>query len=168
MQAHCIIFYLLLADSSTSSSTSPLPTAFARNFLLPTGFVRGVEGFHALDAADWRAAVAALTDPHLTPDFVDKTFGVLSACPEVQERAGLVLSFWRLSGVGLSSKKEASIVLQALCDQERRFGVVEAWGMQRKWAVEEERAELATRVLASCFGGESARPSRLSDALADA
>lgn len=156
LQAHSIIFYLLLADSQSldTSSPSPLPTAFAREFLLPTGFLRGIEGFHALDAGDWRSAVSALTDPHLTPDFVPKTFGVLATLPPVKERAGLVLSFWRLSGVALESEEEAKIVVQALCDQERKFGVVEAWGMQRKWADEEGSKELATQVLASCFGGE--------------
>ncbi|ORY92593.1 nuclear pore complex assembly-domain-containing protein [Leucosporidium creatinivorum] len=154
LQAHCIIFYLLLADSQSldTSSPSPLPTAFARDFLLPTGFLRGIEGFHALDAGDWRSAVSALTDPHLTPDFVPKTFGVLATLPPVKERAGLVLSFWRLSGVALESVEEAKLVVQALCDQERKFGVVEAWGMQRKWADEEGSKELAVQVLASCFG----------------
>jgi hypothetical protein len=156
LKSRTIIFYLLLADSESTLTSTPsfIPTAFARDFLLPTGFVRGVEGFHACDAGAWRSGVAALTDPHLTPDFISKTLSVLSALPPVKERAGLVLSYWRLGGIALEGKEEVGLVIDALCDQERKFGVVEAWGMQRKWGDEAERNELAVRVLAGCFGRE--------------
>lgn len=157
LQAHCILFYFLLSDNRYSPTPSAaLPTAFCRDFLLPAGFVRSVEGFHALDEGDFRAAVSALTDPRLTPDFVPKTFALLgSDLPDRHTRAALVLSFWRLSGVALQSLDEAKVVAQALCDHQRRHGVAEAWRIQREWAEDDERKVLAQTILKSCFGGES-------------
>lgn len=165
LKSHTILFYLVLADSLHLQQGPALPTSFARTFLLPTGFVRGIEGFHALDSGAWRAGVAALTDPHGSPDFVNDTLQVLSTLPPVEERAGLVLSYWRLGAIPLQTVEQVGIVLDALCDQERKFGVVEAWSIQRKWADEEQRKELVLRILGRCFGGEYEARETREDAL---
>ena len=89
LRAYSTLFYICLLDNPDSPSTS---TAFVHDKLLPEGFVRAVEGFYSLDSGAWRDGVAALTDPHLTPDFVAKTFEVLSVLPPADERASLVLS----------------------------------------------------------------------------
>ncbi|KAK4056920.1 hypothetical protein OIO90_002170 [Microbotryomycetes sp. JL221] len=161
LQAHCIIFYLVLADTligrkaSSSTGTAQFGAAFARDFLLPTGFVRGIEGFFALDTGNFHKAIQALTDPHLTPDFVHKTFDLLGHSQLVNDndRSSLVLSFWRLSGVAIDSVDEADVVVKALCDPGRKFGVTEAWQLQRKWHRDDnERARLVSTVLKACFG----------------
>ncbi|KAK4051186.1 hypothetical protein OIV83_003008 [Microbotryomycetes sp. JL201] len=164
LQAHCIIFYLVLADTRLASATRDgipsqplgavdLGSAFARDFLLPTGFVRGIEGFFALDSGSYKRGVQALTDPHLTPDFVAKTFKVLgSALVDAHERASLVLSFWRLSGVAIDTVDEADIVVKALCDPLRKLGASEAWQLQRKWQSDDERSKLVRTLLSTCFG----------------
>lgn len=88
-----------------------------------------------------------------------KTLEVLSLLPPVPDRAGLVLSYWRLSGIDLPDKEQLGFVLDALCDKNRKRGVVQAWALVREWQNDDERAKLADRVLARCFGGEpSLRP----------
>lgn len=70
-----------------------------------------------------------------------------------------MLSYWRLSGVSLDDRDQLGVVLDALADGTRKRGVVEAWGLVRKWeGGEEERAGLVKRVLARCFGGECEPP----------
>lgn len=99
--------------------------------------------------------MSALTDPHLTPDFVSKTLAVLgSNLPDKLERASLVLSFVRLNKVSLESVQDATVVVEALCDHQRKYGVTEAWAMQLKRQSVEERKQLLQRILAGCFGGE--------------
>ncbi len=95
-----------------------------------------------------------MTDPHSTPDFVSKTLEVLSLLPPVPDRAGLVLSYWRLSGITPIDKDQLGFVLDGLCDKSRKRGVVEAWGLVREWEDDDERDHLAKRVLGRCFGGK--------------
>ncbi|KAI5477746.1 hypothetical protein MNV49_005935 [Pseudohyphozyma bogoriensis] len=151
LKSHCIIFYLLLAESCFTPTTT-LPAQFAREVNLPVAFTRSVEAFFALDTGAWKSGVSALTDPHLTPDFVNKTLTLLSTLPPVDERAGLVLSFWRLGGIALEGEEQAGVIIDALCDKSRRWGVGEAWRMQRAWVDEEGQERLIRRVLARCFG----------------
>ncbi|KAL8280955.1 hypothetical protein RQP46_006634 [Phenoliferia psychrophenolica] len=152
LTAHCIIFYLLLF---LNPPNSPIPTAFIRNVHLPVGHTRTIEGFSALDGASWHQAVSALTDPHLVgldKHLIHKTLNVLAQCPPANERAKLVLSYWRLADVTLESEEQAHIIIDALCDHRRKLGVVEAWAMQRNWPDDEARERLARTVLLRCFG----------------
>lgn len=165
LRSNCVIFYLLLADPLAAPSQSNA-ISFARSVHLPLAFTRSVEAFYALDSHQWKAAVSALTDPHLTPDFVDKTLVVLSTLPPVDERAELVLSFVRLAGIEVKGEAQIGLVVDALCDRTRKFGVTEAWDMMRKSTSVSEidegeesmedptiQATLLERVLLRCFGG---------------
>lgn len=124
--------------------------------MLPPDFVRVIEGFERLDSGHWKEGVAALTDPRITKqDFVGKILEVLATQPVPEERAGLVLTYWRGSCVVLEGEKELGFILDSLCDGRRKLGVAEAWRIQRKTQESDIRDRMLRRILGSCFGGMS-------------
>ncbi|KAK4701013.1 hypothetical protein P7C70_g5225, partial [Phenoliferia sp. Uapishka_3] len=153
LTAHCVVAYLLFFHSHTPADTRP--AAFIRKVHLPVGHTRTIEGFYALDTGAWKAGVAALTNPHivdLDDTLIDKTLKILSLLAPEEDRAKLVLAYWRLGGVELKGEEQAGIIIDALCESKRKIGVAEAWAMQRNWADEEGKVRLTLRVLTRCFG----------------
>ncbi|SCZ99204.1 BZ3500_MvSof-1268-A1-R1_Chr3-1g05875 [Microbotryum saponariae] len=155
IRTHSVIYYILLAVCDGTESTVPHQFAYASEFLLPSGTIKTVQGVFALDTGSWQRAIAALSDPHVVPDWISETLAVLSTCPPIEQRASYVLSFWRLKGITLSDPNDLALILDALCDATRKRGVVEAWALQRQWIDETHRDELANRVLSQCFGDNS-------------
>ncbi|BGP15915.1 hypothetical protein JCM10213_003656 [Rhodosporidiobolus nylandii] len=151
LTARSCLYYLALSLSPATAS------AYARDHLLPAAFRLSVRAFHALDTGNWALGVKLLADPRVTPDFVPRTFAILGSLPPPEERAQLVLSYWRLAGIDLEQhgKDEVKVVLKALCSDGRRLGANEAWALAREWKDEDEREELANSVLATCFGDNS-------------
>ncbi|GAA5970841.1 hypothetical protein JCM11641_004475 [Rhodosporidiobolus odoratus] len=146
--ARSCLYYLALALNPTTAN------AYADDYLLPAPFRRSVRAFHAFDTANYAKAVKLLADPTVTPDFVPRTFAVLGSLPPADQRAKLVLNFWRFAGINLDDhgKDQVKVVIRALCSQGRSLGVNEAWGLARDWKNEHEREELVRTVLAACFG----------------
>ncbi|GAA6027496.1 hypothetical protein JCM8097_007890 [Rhodosporidiobolus ruineniae] len=152
LTARSALFYLLL-----DYSTPQLALAFAKDHLLPAPFRQSVMAFHALDHQDYRRGVKLLADPRVKPDFVPRTLAILDSLPAPDERAQLVLSYWRLAGINLADhgKDEVKVVICALCGSARKAGANEAWELAREWHVEQEREELARAVLETCFGANT-------------
>ncbi|BGP24355.1 proteophosphoglycan ppg4 [Rhodotorula toruloides] len=150
LTARSCLYYLSLAFPPTPGAAA----AVAKDLLLPPAFRLSIRAFHALDSEEYRAAVRLLADPRVTPDFVPRTFAILSTLSEPSERAELVLSYRRLAKIDLAAygKDEVKCVLKALCAPERAQGVAEAWSLAREWREEGEREELARTVLETCFG----------------
>lgn len=165
LQSTCLIYYLLL-------STHPaLAAPYALAKLLPLPFNNAITAFHALDSGNFSAGVALLIKLDKV-EYVNKTLRLL------QGHRQLVLDYWKLGRVTLVNEEEVGIVVDALCDGETTFGVVEAWEMMRSFVTvhpspttdegrsgdgaEEDqtaRDRLCQRILANCFGRTLPSPS---------
>lgn len=109
-----------------------------------------------LDTNQFKSGISSLVDARITtPDFIDKILNVLSTLPPIKERASLILNYVRLSGIELIEEEHVGIVLDALCDGSRKFGVAEAMKKQRICEDLEVRERMLIRILSNCFGGES-------------
>ncbi|GAA5913789.1 hypothetical protein JCM5296_002868 [Sporobolomyces johnsonii] len=157
-----ILYYLVLANPAPDAPQ--LAAAFAASRLLPPAFALSIRAFHAFDSGAYPLAIRLLSDPRVRePDFVPKTLALLSSAPPANERAKLIISYWRLTGLKLVPKlgkvgsREVDVVLRALCDGARKSGVSEAWEIARQWEDDAEREELMRTVLACCFGDNPTR-----------
>ncbi|GAA5880435.1 hypothetical protein JCM1840_007699 [Sporobolomyces johnsonii] len=157
-----ILYYLVLANPAPDAPQ--LAAAFAASRLLPPAFALSIRAFHAFDSGAYPLAIRLLSDPRVRePDFVPKTLALLSSAPPPNERAKLIISYRRLTGLKLVPKlgkvgsKEVDVVLRALCDGARKSGVSEAWEIARQWEDDAEREELMRTVLACCFGDNPTR-----------
>ena len=146
LQSTSILYYLLL------SSDPPAAARYAQAKLIPSAYRQSIAAFAALDHNDYKRAIALLA-PLPQPEFVDKIITLLSTLPPVEQRADLVLSYWRMAGVTLDGEVQLGLILDALCDKTRRYGVQEAWKLMRKREDAQEKTRLVERILSRCLGG---------------
>lgn len=166
LHANGLIYYLLLSTSSSSAAND-----FVHDKLFPLSRANQIKAFHLLDTRQWHTAIKYLIQPpqHLDSlNFVDKILSLLATQPDVDERAALVLAYWRLAKVSLRGENQVIIIIDALCDAQRKVGVVEAWSIMRNYtSTSEEEQEgqeedndalkerLCRRILLNCFGRTS-------------
>ena len=157
--AKSCLYYLALALNADTDTEEAAAHDYAETeLLLPLPFRLAVRALVALDSGRHHLAVRWLAHPAVTPDFVPRTLAVLATVPEpAEDRAALVLDYYRLARLDLElySVREAQYIVEALCAPERKRGVTQAWNLARDWPREQERPQLWTAILETCFGSKA-------------